>query len=276
MTRRGRGENAVYFDHEGAACLSPTDHLHRKCSGRWRGQLETGYDGTGKRLRKRVSGKTKTEVQDKLKNLRLELEAGVIVDREYRVSQCLDDWFSSGCGGVSASTITKQRHNAKHLYAALGYTKLADLKASDVEALLVSLSSALSTDTLGQVLSLLQKAINRSEINNKVGRNVAALIERVPHGTAGRESKSLSKDQAVQLIAIAATPPPPPKVRPGLKPQSRRPTTRMYAYILVSLLSGVRTEEARALRWDLVDLEAGTISVWRCHSGTRHSLIMPM
>jgi integrase len=37
----------------------------------------------------------------------------------------------------------------------------------------------------------------------------------------------------------------------------------MYAYIVVSLLSGVRTEEARALRWDLVDLEAGTVSVWR-------------
>jgi integrase len=29
------------------------------------------------------------------------------------------------------------------------------------------------------------------------------------------------------------------------------------------LLTGVRTEEARALRWDHVDLDAGSIAVWR-------------
>jgi hypothetical protein len=33
----------------------------------------------------------------------------------------------------------------------------------------------------------------------------------------------------------------------------------MYAYIVVSLLSGIRTEEARALPWELVNLEAGTV-----------------
>jgi integrase len=32
---------------------------------------------------------------------------------------------------------------------------------------------------------------------------------------------------------------------------------------VVCLLTGVRSEEARALTWDHVDLDAGTISVWR-------------
>jgi integrase len=32
-------------------------------------------------------------------------------------------------------------------------------------------------------------------------------------------------------------------------------TTRMHAYIVVSLLTGARTEEMRALSWDRVDLD---------------------
>jgi integrase len=35
------------------------------------------------------------------------------------------------------------------------------------------------------------------------------------------------------------------------------------AYVVLSLLSGVRTEEMRALRWGEVDLEPGTVAVYR-------------
>jgi hypothetical protein len=37
----------------------------------------------------------------------------------------------------------------------------------------------------------------------------------------------------------------------------RRRAARPYAYVVLSLLVGVRTEEARTLRWDDVDLEGG-------------------
>lgn len=52
----------------------------------------------------------------------------------------------------------------------------------------------------------------------------------------------------------------------------RRRAARPYAYVVLSLLVGVRTEEARALRWDDVDLEGGDpdadppvppMSMWR-------------
>ena len=39
--------------------------------------------------------------------------------------------------------------------------------------------------------------------------------------------------------------------------------SRLHAFIVLCLLTGVRSEEARALTWEHVDLEAGTISVWR-------------
>jgi integrase len=39
--------------------------------------------------------------------------------------------------------------------------------------------------------------------------------------------------------------------------------SRLHAFIVLCLLTGVRSEEARALTWEHVDLEAGKVSVWR-------------
>jgi len=61
------------------------------------------------------------------------------------------------------------------------------------------------------------------------------------------------------------------ELRPGLK-DVRRPAELMHAYIVLSLLTGIRTEEARALRWAHVDLDGDPadrppvpphVAVWR-------------
>jgi integrase len=61
------------------------------------------------------------------------------------------------------------------------------------------------------------------------------------------------------------------ELRPGLN-DVRRPADLMHAYIVLSLLAGIRTEEARALRWAHVDLDGDPaasppapphIAVWR-------------
>ncbi|HUC24425.1 MAG TPA: site-specific integrase [Streptosporangiaceae bacterium] len=102
-----------------------------------------------------------------------------------------------------------------------------------------------------------------------VSRNVAALAD-TPRGQEGRPSKSLTPGQAVAIIA-AAQALPVMELRPGLK-DVRRPADLMYAYIVLSLLAGLRTDEARALRWDRVDLDGDPhaappvpphVAVWR-------------
>jgi integrase len=66
-----------------------------------------------------------------------------------------------------------------------------------------------------------------------VARNVTTLVK-LPRGQrAGRPSKSLTLEQAMILLDAAKG-------------------TRLEAYITLSLLAGLRTEEARALRWDHV------------------------
>jgi len=60
-SRRGYGEDGIYFDH--AADCRDSAH-HRTCAGRWRGVVSLGFSADGKRLRKKVSGKTRSEVKD--------------------------------------------------------------------------------------------------------------------------------------------------------------------------------------------------------------------
>jgi hypothetical protein len=65
-----------------------------------------------------------------------------------------------------------------------------------------------------------------------VGRNVAALVKS-PRGRSGRPSKSFKLEQAKARLAAAER-------------------TRWHAYVALSLLVGICTEEARALRRDHV------------------------
>ncbi len=108
-----------------------------------------------------------------------------------------------------------------------------------------------------------------AEANDLITRNVATLAD-TPTGQPGRPSKSLTLDQAIAVITAAATLPV-MELRPGLK-DARRPAELMHAYIVTSLLTGIRTEEARALHWTHVDLDADPaasppvpphIAVWR-------------
>ena len=72
-------------------------------------------------------------------------------------------------------------------------------------------------------------------------------------------------------VITAAKTRPGMELRPGLK-DVRRPAELMHAYIVLSLLCGIRTEEARALRWAHVDLDGDPaarppvpphVAVWR-------------
>ena len=64
--RRGYGEDGIYFDHR-ADCRDSV--RHRTCAGRWRGVVSLGFTADGKRIRKKVSGKTRAEVKDRLRGL---------------------------------------------------------------------------------------------------------------------------------------------------------------------------------------------------------------
>jgi hypothetical protein len=251
-TRRRRGENGISFEHRGP-CRDP--HRHRNCPGLWRGELTLGYTGDGKRTRRKVSGQTKAAVVDKLRDLHAQLDKGITPKAgyvHYTVRQAAQDWLATGLDGRSAKTVTKNQNVLEPILTVIGGRKLRELTAADVRRALSEMAAGYSTAAVSMGHLALKRAIRHAEANDLVSHNVAALAD-TPKGQDGRPSKSLTLDQAVAVITAARTLPV-TELRPGLK-DVRRPAELMHAYITLSLLAGIRTEEARALRWAHVDLD---------------------
>ena len=100
-----------------------------------------------------------------------------------------------------------------------------------------------ATRTLQKAHNCLTRAVRHAEGQDLVRRNVSALVD-TPRGREGRPSQSLTLEQAGALLEAAEK-------------------SRLHAFIVMCLLTGVRSEEARALTWEHVNLDAGTIMVWR-------------
>jgi hypothetical protein len=219
-TRRRRGEDGISFEHRGP-CRDPERHRH--CPGLWRGEITLGYTGDGKRARRKVSGKTKAAVVDKLRDLHLQLDKGITPKAgyaHYTVRQAAGDWLASGLDGRSPKTVTKNQNVLEPILTVIGARKLRELTAADVRQALAAMAAGYSTAAVTMGHLALKRAIRHAEANDLVARNVALLAD-TPKGQQGRPSKSLTLDQAVAVITAARTLPV-MELRPGLK-DVRRP-----------------------------------------------------
>ena len=187
----------------------------------------------------------------------------------YTVRQAADDWLAHGLEGRSAKTVTKNQNVLAPILKVIGARKLRDLTAADVRQAPAATAAGDSTAAVSMGHLALKRAIRHAEASDLVSRNVAVLAD-TPKGQEGRPSKSLTLDQAAAVMIAAATLPV-MELRPGLK-DVRRSAELMHAYITLSLLTGLRTEEARALQWAHVDLDGDPaarppvpphIAVWR-------------
>jgi integrase len=235
--RRGHGEDSIYFDAS---------------KNRYVGAMSLGFGPDGKRVRRKVYGRTKVEVRDKLKALHGEVDRGLRTSATYTVRQAVEDWLSGGLPGRAERTRRCYQSATAPLLEIIGSKPLRELSAGDVRAGLEALSGRLSTRYLQIGRAALARALRYAEAHNLVGRNVAKLIE-PPKGQIGRPSRSFTLDQTRALLDAAEAFP-------------------LNAYVVLSLTTGIRTEEARVLRWDHVDLDGTpdadprvppSVAVWR-------------
>ncbi|MEW2082091.1 site-specific integrase [Streptomyces sp. NPDC005283] len=232
--RAGHGEDTIYWD---------------AAKNRYVGAVSLGHAPNGKRRRPKVYGKTKTEVRQKIRDLKKEIQTGVKSPANYTVTEGVNDWLERGLKGRDEKTVGKNRMMAdKHLIPLIGKAKLRDLSADDVDDWLDDRAELLATRSLRDLLAILRRSIAHAQRRDKAVRNVALLVT-PPEGRPGRTSKALNLEQAKAVLAAARG-------------------SRLYAYLVLSLLSGVRTEEARPLTWDHVYLETKEgipphVAVWR-------------
>jgi integrase len=237
----GMGSHAVGARHRGHNDGS----IYRdEAKGRWYGAVSFGYGPDGHTWRRqKVSGRTRAEVVEKLKQLQAEKDSGVQPSHAYTVQRAVNDWLAEGLDGRSTGTVTLNRHVLKSVTAIIGGIELRKLTAHDVRRALVQLAQDHSSRTVTIAHNALTRVLRHAEANRHVTHNVAALVD-TPKGQSGRPSKALAPEHAAAVLQAASE-------------------SRLGAYVVLCLMTGIRTEEARALRWDHVDLDAASIAVWR-------------
>ena len=227
--RRGRDEGSVY---------------QRASDGRWVGSVHVGYRD-GKRIRKTVYGKTRTEAAAKLRAAQTAAAQGTLIHDERRTVEDYLTWWIDEVvpGTVKPTTEDGYRYMVnRYVVPAIGKVKLAKLSPLQVQEMLTGMERrGLSAATRRQTRAILRQALSQAERFELVRRNAAAQTE-APRGQVHRIDDALTQDQARALLDAAKGQPVEPLV-------------------VVALSLGLRRGEVLALRWENVDLDAGTLTV---------------
>ena len=152
--RRGAGEDGIYLD---------------ATRNRYMGAISLGYGPDGKRIRRRVSGKTKQEVRAKLLELHQELNSAVRSSSTYTVRQAVEDWLREGLERTSERTRNLYAGLLGAVLEAIGAKPLRTLSAGDVRSVLGQLTTRYSTRSLQLTRASLERAIRHAESNDLVG-----------------------------------------------------------------------------------------------------------
>ena len=233
MTRAANGESSIY---EGG-------------DGRWHGWVWMGTRDDGTPDRRHVTGKKRSVVVAKVRDLERKRDAGITpkVGERDTVAVWLRHWLYNIAApadgrGVRPKTYAAYRGDVeRHLVPRIGHLRLTKLDAEHIERLHADLLAAgLSAKSVLNAHRTLSRALRVALARGKLQRNVATLV--TPPQPIRHEVDPLSADEARAVLAAA---------------RQKRNAARWS----VALGCGLRQGEALGLGWDDIGLDAGVIHV---------------
>lgn len=230
----------VVEQRHGRSCVGS-----ERCGCPWRYRVDGPEDLAGKRRQLTKGGfATKTAAREALTEMVRRIGNGEVVGRTPTVESYLEGWLDVKGSTRKPATVAQYRDLAKRfLVPHLGRLKLADLRADHVEAMLAAMDAeGRGVVTRRRTVAVLSSALASAVKRRLVTWNVCAQLElpteraqRRPVWDAAELTRFLAHVEGDRLAAL----------------------WRLYALV------GLRRGEALALRWDDVDLEAGSLRVER-------------
>ena len=218
--------------------------MYRRADGRWVASVEAGVDRDGRRRRPRAVRRTKREALAALDELRRQSDQGVTPERTQSVGEFLEWWLASVVPDTVKPSTVDAYADIVRLYIAphVGRVKLAKLTPQHVKSMLRAMEiDGLSPRTRQYARAVLRRALRWAEQHGLVLRNVATLVDG-PRQTGTKLDDTLDAAGTAAVIDAVAG-------------------DRLEALAVVVLRLGLRKGEALALRWDNIDLAAGTLIV---------------
>ena len=198
--------------------------------------------------RRCVYGKTKGEVRQKVAELQNDFSNGTLVDENnITVGEWMDTWAECYTSGVKSSTLDRYLQDIRvHIKPDLGQIQIQDLKLLTVQRFLKRCKDGkgLSEKSLKNIYLVLNKAITRAQKDGLVKKNPCADAEIPMYETPKKEMRALKDDKVPQFLSMI----------------SGHPLENLF---YTALFTGMRESELLGLTWDCVDLEKGTIHLYR-------------
>ncbi len=246
MSRRGNGEGAIYYDKE------------RK---RWEGQLDLGRDDGGRRIRRKVTGRTKSAVAERMREIR-QSELHVRPDAGVRtLKDLLMLWLETSASSRlgEGSTLQGYRHHAETIAKRIGGTRLDKLGPEDIDRyLLLQAEAGYSRATLVRHRSILSQSVKWGVRRRYIGWDVVAVAEMPPAAVFEAATPRVPNPRAPRALEVS-------ELRKFVASARQR---RNGAALILAATVGLRPGEFTALLWDDVDLEAGVVHVRRAWKGS--------
>ena len=225
--KRGNGEGSVY----------------RRKDGLWVGQyvIKTP-EGT---KTKYIYSKSRKEAAANLAKAIADRDSGLVFDSgSLSVEEYLIRWLNAVRGTVRERTWKRSEEIVRiHLVPSLGKTRLDRLNALQLQSLYRSkLESGLSARTVRMIHTTLHKAMKQAVKWSLIPRNVTEAVN--PPREQKKEIRPLDEDQVKRLLKAAEG-------------------DKLEALYILAITTGMRSGELLGLRWEDVDLEAGTLQVRR-------------
>jgi integrase len=228
--RRGRGEGSI----------------SQRPDGLWHARISLGYDRNGHRKRRHIYGKTKQEVQAKLRKLQAEVDGGTLMEPS---RQTVADFLARWLEEVARPTIRPTSYLSYegvirlHIGQHLGGIGLGKLTPPQVQGLYAAMEKAGASPRLRQLThAVLPRALKQAVRWNLIPRNPCDAVE--PPRVGRKEMKAYTPEQVQQLLKAAEG-------------------HRLEALFLLAVTGGLRQGELFGLHWPDIDLEGDSVSVQR-------------
>ena len=214
----------------------------------WRGRIEVGVDpATGKRRFRSVTKSTKRDVEKALAKISIATDAGTYIDpQKTTFGDWLDEWYENTKDQKRPSTLERYRGIINtHLKPKLGRLMLQRLRATDLERYYRESTLEPSGLELHQVI--IRAALASAKKKKLVTDNEATLVDGKPR----RRDKNDDVRQNCWTSEEART----------FLNAAKDAGPQQGAFYLVALEIGLRRNEIAGLKWQDVNLDAGTLTL---------------
>lgn len=226
--RRAKGEGSIY----------------QLADGRWRGSVDLGWVA-GRRKRKQITRRTKTEVGRELRRLLAEAEAGQLrPERSPTVAAWMDTYLHEVASArVRPSTLLSYEQFARlYIDPWLGRHQIDKLRPQHITAFYREMSKTLAPSSVRRIHAVLRRALTVAVRWGLISTNPATLVD--PPSVTTKQITPYSVAEARQLLEYAAQ-------------------DRLEARWVIALTLGLRQGETLGLGWQHVDFDRRLLHIER-------------